>query len=122
MRILGESRWQRVALATTDMWLLYIPVAVRTKGRYFYFPVQAQKDGFDPALQNHIGAGIISLNIGYDTGAAKIGRPVIRWRRVANQAAFFMLPASEIIPIEKAAFFTSRCFHLVMARDGKGLH
>jgi hypothetical protein len=113
MGSLGKSKRQGVALTAPDMRLFNILVAEGTKSRYSYSSPQAQENRFDPSLQDHIRTGIIPLNIGHRTGAAKIWCPMIRWRCVSNQPTFLTLASSEIIPKEKAAFFAGWGLHLI---------
>lgn len=102
-----------MALTTADMWIEILAQGLCTVSFDAHSSLEEGERPHYLGFQDHVLAGIRQQDIGYRTGEAKIGRPVLRRRAASQQAALFIVSPSIVISIKIAAFFTSRCSHKI---------
>lgn len=88
----------------------YILLRFFTKRRELHTPLKYSRDRpANRGVQAQVLAGIGARNTWDGTSPAKIGSPVLTGR--FEQAAFFYMPAAEIIAIKMGALSASWGFH-----------
>lgn len=95
------------------------PVNLLTKGGYFHTALkQGGERTVHRTVQLHEFAGIGLQDRRHRTGPAEIGRPFLA--RSHEQAAFFLVPAAEIIAMKIFTFISCRSMHQALL-EGFGL-
>ncbi len=81
------------------------------KSRYSDAAPQTEKLILDHPGQHHVRAGIGPGDGWHRALLAQLGSPIMGWGLVANQPAFFLFAASEIVAIKIWAFNPGWCTH-----------
>jgi hypothetical protein len=105
-----------MAIAAANVGVKIGPAGLGTASGDDNLALQERESPFQFWFKNHKLASVSQQNIWDGAGRAKIGRPGEGRAGVCQQAAFFVVAASVVIPVKKATFFSSRCSHYTRVR------
>jgi len=107
----GEDGGQGVTFSAANVGLGHILLRFSAVSRDFHFWGKDEKETLNAGLEHHMLTGVGLYDTWHWTSGAKFGLPVSGWGGIHQQATFFTLSATIIIPIKIFTLFSGWCTH-----------